>query len=86
MIATKRLFLLSVALGLSALGPSLAGAHAASRLVQRGKYLVTVISCSDCHTSGTFLGHPDMSRFLGGSDVGFEVPGMGVFYGANLTP
>lgn len=81
MIATKRLFLLSVALGLS-----LGSAHAANRLVERGKYLVTVISCSDCHTPGTFLGHPDMNRFLGGSDVGFEVPGLGIFYGPNLTP
>jgi mono/diheme cytochrome c family protein len=54
--------------------------------IARGKYLVSVIGCSDCHTPGTFLGKPDMSRFLGGSDVGFEIPGMGVFYGANLTP
>lgn len=54
--------------------------------IARGKYLVSVIGCSDCHTPGTFLGKPDMSRFLAGSDVGFEIPGMGVFYGANLTP
>jgi mono/diheme cytochrome c family protein len=54
--------------------------------IARGKYLVSVIGCGDCHTPGTFLGKPDMSRFLGGSDVGFEIPGMGVFYGANLTP
>src|SRR6185312_10040613 len=33
-----------------------------------------------------FLGKPDMKRYLGGSDVGFEVPGLGVFYGPNLTP
>lgn len=25
------------------------------------------------------------TRYLGGSDVGFEVPGLGVFYGSNLT-
>jgi hypothetical protein len=31
------------------------------------------------------LGKPDMSRFLGGSDVGFEVPGLGIFVGPNLT-
>jgi mono/diheme cytochrome c family protein len=60
--------------------------NAASKLVQRGKYLTTIIPCSDCHTPGTFLGHPDMKRYLGGSEVGFEVPGLGVFYGANLTP
>jgi mono/diheme cytochrome c family protein len=54
--------------------------------IERGKYLVTVGGCSDCHTPGTFLGHPDMTRYLGGSDVGFAIPGMGVFPGRNLTP
>lgn len=54
--------------------------------VARGKYLVTVISCTDCHTPGNFLGKPDMARFLGGSEVGFVVPGLGTFYGPNLTP
>lgn len=69
-----------------ALAIPLAGAQAANRLVARGKYLVSIIPCTDCHTPGTFLGHPDMKRYLGGSDVGFEVPGLGVFYGSNLTP
>jgi mono/diheme cytochrome c family protein len=54
--------------------------------VARGKYLVTFGSCTDCHTSGHFLGKPDMAKFLGGSDVGFAVPGLGVFVGRNLTP
>jgi len=27
-----------------------------------------------------------MSRFHGGSDVGFEIPGQGVFVGRNITP
>lgn len=54
--------------------------------VARGKYLVTLGGCHDCHTPGYFLGKPDMARFLGGSDVGFELPGLGVFYGPNLTP
>jgi len=60
--------------------------QAASPEVERGQYLVAVISCTDCHTPGTFFGHPDMSRFLGGSDVGFAIPGLGVFVGPNLTP
>jgi mono/diheme cytochrome c family protein len=54
--------------------------------VERGRYLVTLGGCTDCHTPGHFLGKPDMARQLGGSDVGFEVPGLGVFYGPNLTP
>jgi mono/diheme cytochrome c family protein len=53
---------------------------------ERGEYLVTVMGCTDCHTPGHFLGQPDMTRFLGGSDVGFEIPGLGIFYGRNLTP
>jgi mono/diheme cytochrome c family protein len=61
-------------------------ANATETEVQRGKYLVSIIPCTDCHTPGTFLGRPDMKRYLGGSDVGFEVPGLGVFYGPNLTP
>ncbi len=55
-------------------------------VVARGKYLVTIASCHDCHTPGYFLGKPDMARYLGGSDVGFELPGLGVFLGPNLTP
>lgn len=54
--------------------------------IARGKYLATIAGCTDCHTPGHFLGKPDMSRFLGGSDVGFDVPGLGKFYGPNLTP
>ncbi|HEY8671806.1 MAG TPA: hypothetical protein VIL63_13255 [Terriglobales bacterium] len=61
-------------------------ANAAETQVQRGKYLVSIIPCTDCHTPGTFLGKPDMKRYLGGSEVGFEVPGLGIFYGPNLTP
>ena len=52
----------------------------------RGQYLVTIMGCTDCHTPGHLLGQPDMARFLGGSDVGFEIPGLGTFLGPNLTP
>jgi mono/diheme cytochrome c family protein len=52
----------------------------------RGKYLVNLGGCFDCHTPGYFFGKPDMTRYLGGSEVGFEIPDLGVFYGPNLTP
>jgi mono/diheme cytochrome c family protein len=52
----------------------------------RGKYLVTIMGCGDCHTAGALLGKPDMAHMLGGSDVGFDIPGLGVFVGRNLTP
>ncbi len=54
--------------------------------IARGKYLVTTNGCNDCHTPGYFFGKPDPARYLGGSDVGFEIPGVGVFYGPNITP
>jgi mono/diheme cytochrome c family protein len=54
--------------------------------IKRGKYLVALGGCNDCHTPGYFFGKPDMARFLGGSEVGFEIPDLGVFHGPNLTP
>jgi mono/diheme cytochrome c family protein len=54
--------------------------------IDRGKYLVTLGGCSDCHTPGYFFGKPDMTKYLGGSQVGFEIPDLGVFHGPNLTP
>jgi mono/diheme cytochrome c family protein len=52
----------------------------------RGKYLVGIAGCNDCHTTGYFFGKPDMTKFLAGSEVGFEIPGLGVFVGRNITP
>ena len=84
---------------LTALGFGLAAAAVALTLVappsavaarnaeiERGRYLVGLGGCNDCHTPGYFFGKPDMARFLGGSEVGFEIPGLGVFHGPNLTP
>jgi mono/diheme cytochrome c family protein len=60
--------------------------HAADPQIERGRYLVAITGCTDCHTPGALLGRPDSARFLGGSDVGFDIPGLGVFVGRNLTP
>ena len=60
-------------------------AHAESQ-IERGQYLAVVAGCNDCHTPGFFLGKPDTAKYLGGSDVGFEIPGLGVFPGRNITP
>jgi mono/diheme cytochrome c family protein len=54
--------------------------------VTRGKYLVTIMGCGDCHTPGALLGKADIAHVLSGSDVGFDIPGLGVFVGRNLTP
>ena len=55
---------LALAATIMTLTPAICSAESA---VDRGKYLVTVGSCADCHTPGTFLGKPDSSRYLGGS-------------------
>jgi mono/diheme cytochrome c family protein len=52
---------------------------------ERGKYLVSVMGCGDCHTPGTFYGAPIMSRFLAGGEMGWAGP-WGVVYARNLTP
>ena len=78
----------ALCLGFAALLLFVAGGHAnaSDKQVARGKYLVSVGGCNDCHTPGNFLGKADMTRYLGGSDVGFDMPGLGVFVGPNLTP
>jgi hypothetical protein len=52
----------------------------------RGKYLVTVMGCNDCHTPGYFFGKPDMARSLGGSEVGFEIPASNTSRAKWFTP
>jgi mono/diheme cytochrome c family protein len=77
-------FILLAAVAIAGLLPG--SAHAQKAQIERGKYLVALGGCTDCHTPGHFLGKPDMGRFLGGSDVGFAIPNLGVFVGRNLTP
>lgn len=52
---------------------------------QRGKYLATIMDCTGCHTGGAMLGQPDPKRHLAGSEIGFGIPDLGVFYPPNLT-
>ena len=47
---------------------------------------MTISGCGTCHTPGALLGKPDATRTLAGSEVGFGIPGVGVFVGGNLTP
>lgn len=66
---------------------ALASAPAAAETpLERGKYLATIMDCTGCHTPGALIGKPDMARYLGGADVGFQIPTVGVFYAPNLTP
>jgi len=77
--------LLALALGLAACSQG-GGNQAQGDAAARGKYLVAIIGCNDCHTPGGLTPKPDMARFLGGSDISFSVPGLGDFTPPNLTP
>jgi mono/diheme cytochrome c family protein len=54
--------------------------------VERGEYLARIMDCGGCHTGGALIGNPDPAHHLAGSDVGFAVPDLGIFYPPNLTP
>jgi len=80
--------LLPILLASGAVAIALLAAHrcaAAETDVERGRYLVTIAGCNHCHTPGYLLGKPDENQFLGGSDVGFFLPHLGIFVGPNLT-
>jgi mono/diheme cytochrome c family protein len=74
-----------LALTLALIGLSAASAKAEDP-IERGRYLATIMDCGGCHTPGALAGQPDMAHALGGSEIGFEIPGLGVFYPPNLTP
>ena len=54
--------------------------------VERGQYLAHIMDCGGCHNTGAFTPKPNLDTPLSGSDIGFELPGMGFFYPPNLTP
>lgn len=54
--------------------------------VARGEYLSHIMDCGGCHNTGAFTPEPNLETPLAGSDIGFEIPGLGVFYPPNLTP
>lgn len=58
---------------------------AARDVVERGKYLATIMDCGGCHTDGYLIGQPDPERYMAGSNIGFGSPA-GVVYPPNLTP
>jgi mono/diheme cytochrome c family protein len=53
--------------------------------IARGRELVTIAGCGDCHTPGTLYNAPDTTRRLSGSEIGWRGP-WGTSYARNLTP
>lgn len=76
-----------VALALAGVWVLLSGHGAAARDgdLERGRYLARIMDCGGCHTIGALAGQPDPAGYLAGSEVGFEIPGLGIFYPPNLT-
>jgi mono/diheme cytochrome c family protein len=73
------------AAGLAALLTTAAPALAETQ-VERGQYLAHIMDCGGCHHTGAFTPEPNLETPLAGSDIGFEMPGMGYVYPPNLTP
>ncbi len=69
----------------AAADPASAAEQSNASPVERGKYLTTTMGCVDCHNVGSFSPKPDEGHLQGGT-IGFDMPGMGVFYPPNLTP
>jgi mono/diheme cytochrome c family protein len=74
-----------VTTALAAAGLSSAAVTAASSPVERGKYLVKITGCNDCHTPGyiSTQGKVDESQWLTGDRLGFQGP-WGTTYPPNL--
>lgn len=77
---------LKLAISLLAATAALGGAAQAQDRLARGKYLAAIMDCGGCHMPGALTGKPDMTRMLAGESIGFEIPGLGIFYPPNLTP
>ena len=74
-------------LSLAAILPLCASlASAGDSLTKRGAYLARVMDCAGCHMPRDATGMPIASAGLSGGTVGFEIPGMGIFWPPNLTP
>lgn len=65
---------------------AIASPASAESVVERGQYLAHIMDCGGCHNTGAFTPQPNLDTPLSGSDIGFEIPGMGIFYPPNLTP
>lgn len=72
---------------LSSLGATTPIVQAAdsTEVLEKGKYLVTIGGCNDCHTAGYLMtdGNVSMDKWLTGSDFGWNGP-WGTTYPPNL--
>ena len=62
-----------------------AGVAQAETPIERGQYLVTIMDCGGCHTTGELGGHPEPGHTLAGAKIGWAIPGVGIVTPPNLT-
>ncbi len=74
--------LTAVALSLAALPAAAADATQ----IARGGYMVRIMDCAGCHMPRDATGAPVFAAGLSGGTIGFEMPGIGIFWPPNLTP
>lgn len=79
---SRRLLFALLAMSLPAAGPAMSQGNTVQL---RGEYLSKIMDCGGCHTPGALIGQPDHARALAGSQIGFQIPGLGYFYPPNLT-
>lgn len=83
-MSAKSFFAGALALALTT-STAMAGTVATPEILARGQYLATIMDCNGCHTPGSMMGKPDFEHALSGGDVGFQIPGLGIFWPPNLT-
>ncbi len=82
----KRFFTAGLFATASILTLATPGAMAATdTALARGEYLVAIMDCGGCHTPRGPNGAPMVEAGLSGGNIGFEIPGMGIFWPPNLT-
>lgn len=81
--------MLTIAMGIAGIiifsGSARADATTEKQLIERGRYLVKVSGCNDCHTTGYLPSNGNIpeDQWLTGSNFGWNGP-WGTTYGANL--
>lgn len=70
----------------TALSCIVASSALAEDTVARGAYLAQIMDCAGCHMPRDATGMPVTAAGLSGGTVGFEIPGLGIFWPPNLTP
>ncbi len=81
-----RRLLLALALVPGAMPGAALAEDTAGDIVARGAYLARIMDCTGCHSGRTRDGVPDPMQYLTGGTIGFELPGLGIFWPPNLTP